>query len=301
MQDQIDKLYADIKAVNVQGATNVALATLEGMQLTVDQGGPGVLEKIELVGVRLSTARENEPLARNAVRYVLEKLKNASDNNAIEQARAGIAEFKHIIEQSKQSIKRHAVEVLMQYNTIFTHCHSSTANSAIIEVFNVNPRLKVIATETRPLFQGRKTAAKLLEVGVDVTQIVDSLGAYFIVEDKYLPIEVVIIGADEVLADGRCINKVGSYQLALAAKEDRDKFFVLASLLKMDFHRQIEDPVIEMRPAEEVWPEAPGSLKIINPSFELIPSNFVSGYITEAGLLQASELTSKAKEIYPWI
>lgn len=299
--DQIEKLYTDIESVKIQGATNVALATLHGMSIVAEAGGPDVLEQIESVGFKLSTARENEPLARNAVKYVLGKLKDSQSDDILTQAKDGILEFEQLIKSSKEDIKHHAAEVLKEFNVILTHCHSTTATGGIIEASKLNKDLKVVSTETRPLFQGRKTSRELLEAGVDVTQIVDSASASFIVDDRYLPVEAVVIGSDEVLPDGRVINKVGSYQMALAAKEGNDKLFVLASLLKIDVNKNDGEPLIEMRSAEEVWAEAPVGLKIINPSFELIPSELVSGYITEAGLLSASELMSKVKEVYPWI
>ena len=89
--------------------------------------------------------------------------------------------------------------------------------------------------------------------------------------------------------------------MALSAKVGKDDFYVATSLLKMDPTRDVQFPEIEMRPARELWKEAPEGLKIINPSFEVVKPEFVTGYITEAGVLKADELLDKAKELYPWL
>lgn len=299
---KINEIYNDIQTVKIQGATNVALATLEGMKYAAENTSNRgeLLHMVESAGFKLSNARENEPLARNAVFFVLSQVKSNRLLESIQVLKA-IQEFEEIIGKAKQKIKENSVEVLKNYQVILTHCHSSTATGAIVATSKVRKGLKVVSTETRPLYQGRKTAKGLLEAGVDVTQIVDSASASFIIDDRYLPVEAIVIGADEVFVDGRAINKVGSYQIALSAKEGKDELYVLTTLLKIDLTRQMKEPDIEMRPAREVWEEAPENLSIINPSFELIPSELVTGYITEAGVLSSGELESALRKYYPWI
>ena len=283
--------------MEVQGATNVALATLEGMRLAAQLKTENLLEEVETVGYSLSHTRDNEPLARNAVRFVLSSIKG---NNVLAEILSSIEEFKVILDQAKSKIKEYAVEELDQYEVILTHCHSSTSTQALIALARRKPSLKIVATETRPLYQGRRTAKELVKAGVDVTMIVDSASASFIVDDRYLPVGAVVIGCDEIHKGGAVVNKVGSYQIALAAKQGNDKLYVLTTLLKLDPKTQEALPSIEMRPAREVWEQAPEDLNIINPAFEIIPAKLVTGYITEAGVLSANELEKALYEKYSW-
>ncbi len=298
---KIDKLEKEIETIQVQGATNVAIATLEGMQLVADAQGVDLLENVESVGYRLSHARENEPLARNAVKYVLSHIKGESNIPLSQEVHQAAEEFKSIIDSSKAQIVTNAVEILAKYSTVLTHCHSSTTVGALIGAAKIHRGFRVVATETRPLFQGRITAKELVEAGLDVTQITDSASAAFIVDDTYLPVDAVLIGADEVFVDGRAINKVGSYPISIAAHYGNDPLYVLTTLLKIDLDTQTKAPVIEMRTAREVWEDAPKGLNIINPSFDLVPAKLITGFITEAGLLTADQLESALKTSYPWI
>lgn len=300
MIEKIQKLQRGIESVEVQGATNVALATLEGMALATEIREGDLLENVESVGFDLSTARENEPLARNAVKYVLSSVKETPEDLK-KQILTAIDEFETIIKDAKLKIKQNAVETLSPYEVILTHCHSSTTTNALIALSKQKPGLKVVSTETRPLYQGRKTAKELIDHGVDVTQIVDSASASFIVDDRYLPVEAVIVGADEVFKNGDVINKVGSYQIALAAEDGKDELYIATTLLKVDAEKDRSEPNIEMRSAKEVWLEAPEGLSIINPSFEIIPSKLITGYITEAGVLKENELLPALKKMYPWV
>jgi ribose 1,5-bisphosphate isomerase len=292
-RERIEKIKKDVQDIHIQGATNVAFATLEGMKIASDDDAN--TEEIIQTGKLLSNVRPNEPMARNAVKYIKEVLKRG---DSIENA---INEYGEMIRRAKLKIINTGVEVLSKYKVILTHCHSSTATAILIESSKKNPDIQVVSTETRPRYQGRITSKELYEAGVDVTLIADSASASFIVDDRYLPVEAVIIGCDELLKNGSVINKVGSYQMALAANHGNDEFYVATSLMKLDPERDTADPEIEMRKVSEIWDRAPKGLEIINPSFEVVPSNLVTGYITEAGLLKPKELSIRAEEKYPWL
>ncbi|MBN1915393.1 translation initiation factor eIF-2B [Candidatus Dojkabacteria bacterium] len=304
--NQIKEIKAKIKNIEIQGATNVALATLGGIKITANESTAdsvsSFLEEIEKTGIELSEARENEPLAGNGVRYILGKIKNFEDLvEAKEAISLAIEEYVELINKSKEEIFKAGVEELKNFDVILTHCHSSTSTKILIELSKRNPKLSVVSTETRPLFQGRITAKKLSNANAKVFQIVDSAAPSFIEDDRYLPVECVLVGNDELLSDGSFINKIGTYSMALSAKAGKDKFYVATTLLKLNLKKDIKFPEIEMRPSKEVWEDAPMELKIINPAFDLIRPEFVTGYITEAGVITSSEVKDKALELYPWL
>lgn len=311
MNQDIDKkindIKKDIKSIKIQGATNVAIATIDGVKLAVQKFktiGEKEIEYIIKVGSELSHTRENEPLARNFVKFLKDRIRGKDtyriDINPLCEQYLGM------IANTKQSIIEYGTKELSNKNVILTHCHSSTVTAIIINAakyykVTTGKDLRVVSTETRPFYQGRKTANELVKAGVDVTQIVDSACASFITNDEYLPVNAVIVGCDELLKDGSFINKVGSFSMALAAFVGKDDFYVATTLLKLDPERSVDDPIIEQRDASEVWDKAPKGLSIINPAFELVRPQFVTGYITEAGILTKDQIVSAARKLYPWI
>lgn len=311
LNQQIRRIEQDIKSIAIQGATNVALATLEGIRLgarNIKGDRASVLGEIREIGKQLSNARENEPLARNAVKYVSRAVEDAMQDTEMTVQKIIIdaaEEYEILIRRGKEKIKQYAVKALSSEDVVLTHCHSSTTTNALIHIAQeraqAGKEFHVVATETRPLYQGRKTAKELVEADVNVTQIVDSVCASFIVDDRYLPVGAVIVGCDELLSNGAFINKVGTYSISIAAREGKDELYVATTLLKMDPERSLSVPEIEQRDAKEVWEEAPKGLEIINPAFELVSAEYVTGYITEAGVLSSKDLLKTAKKQYPWL
>ncbi|MBN2015955.1 hypothetical protein JW766_03920 [Candidatus Dojkabacteria bacterium] len=308
---KIKGIVKDIKSIRIQGATNVAFATLEGIKLYSEWyvgKVAGYKKELKEIGDMLSLARDNEPLARNAVKYVLQASSSIKASELDElrgKVETACSAYESMLAEAKVDMIKFGTEALAKEDVILTHCHSSSAITIIKNVAQLKTiegkSLKVVATETRPLYQGRKTAKELFEAGLDVTQIVDSACASFITEDKYLPVGAVIVGCDELLKDGSFINKVGTFAIALAAHEGVDEFYVATTLLKLGLESHPKKVGIEERESSEVWDKAPKGLKIINPAFEQVDSKYVTGYITEAGVLRREELIIKAREVYPWL
>ncbi len=301
IEEKIKKIKEDIESIKIQGATNVALATLDAMNLVANDMSDNLLYDLEKVGFELSNARVNEPLARNAVRFVLTHIKSKNSSVMKKDVQEAIEEFKKLLHIAKYRMKKTAVGVLKDFNIVMTHCHSTTTETALIELSKMKSDFKVVTTETRPLFQGRITAKHLLDNGVDVYMIVDSAASSFIVQDQYLTVDRILVGCDELLQNGSIVNKVGTFSLALSSHSVGDKLYVMTTLLKMDLDRITNAPKIEIRPAREIWEDAPVGLKLINPAFELVPSDLIAGYITEAGLLTKEQLIKKAKSLYNWL
>jgi len=304
---QIKRIANDISQINIQGATNVAYAVVSGLELFLKSSEikdkKSFKKEFIEVGRILSEARENEPMARNAFKYIFQTYKQTK---SLQETIKSTKDYFELINSAKEKMIVFGSEKLMNYDVILTHCHSSSVEKILENVNNVKQinskkKLQVVATETRPLYQGRKTSAKLFKKGVDVTLIVDNAAGSFILDKNEFDIGCVIIGCDELLKDGSFINKVGSIHLALATLKDKDKLFVATSLLKLDFSKDPQKAKIEKRDAKEIWEDAPKGLKIVNPAFDQIDAEFVSGYITEAGVLTKEDLVPSAKRLYPWM
>ncbi len=161
--------------------------------------------------------------------------------------------------------------------------------------------IQVIADETRPLLQGmRLTAFELMEENIPVTVIVDSAAGYLM---RRKMIDLVITGADRIASNGDPANKIGTYQLAVIAKENKIPFYVAAPISTFDLDLKNGDLIpIEEREPEEVISFAghllgPEGVAAFNPAFDITPSRYISAIITEKGVLK-SPYKSSIKDLF---
>ena len=301
----------DIRSIKIQGATNVALATIYGVRLVLKQfdaheTNPRIFDHIIAIGSALANIRPNEPLAKNFIKYlkssvISKKTLELSTETFMKSVEEACDEYLNIIEGSKNGILKYGLAHLKSVDAIFTHCHSSTAENLIIGLKNKNKDLKVVCTETRPLFQGRITATNLIENGVDTTMIADSAAESYITGKGLFNIDVVFIGADEIDIHGNAMNKIGSLGVVLAAYFANKPVYVITPFLKVDTDTAIKPFIVERRDPKEVWDKAPKGLKIDNPSFDIVPSNLITGYITEFGLIYPADVVRNIREKYGWL
>ncbi len=315
--ETIEQIYEDIVAIKIQGATNVAIATFKGLRLYASTKGFKGLSKEQVIdiiiekGNYLAEARPNEPLATNGVRFVAGGIKESSEAGDYAPIVISLCnEYLLLIDRGKRAIIENSEEVFKVFEEennrpvhgIFTHCHSSTAVN-VIKAYSdrVGGAVEVACTETRPLYQGRKTAKKLVEYGIDTTMVADSSAESFIIDRGTFDIDMTFIGVDQITSDGCMINKIGSFGVALASKFDNDPLYVVGSILKTNIDSTKESFKIEMREGTEIWEDAPHGLKIVNPAFELVDARFITGFITEHGVLSPSEILPVLKENYKWL
>lgn len=187
-------------------------------------------------------------------------------------------------------------ELIPDGSTVLTHCNTGALASSgygsalgIIRVaWHRGKKIRVIATETRPLLQGaRLTVYELVREGIPVTLITDNTAGIIIRKGL---VDLVIVGADRITLDGHVINKVGTYMIALAAKNKGVPFYVAASTRTIDPLKRVEDIIIEERPPEEVKYIC-GRLitledvKVINYAFDVTDPDLVTAIITEKGVV----------------
>ena len=182
--------------------------------------------------------------------------------------------------------------------TILTHCNAGalatvgygTALGVVRSAYAKDPTIQVFADETRPRQQGaRITTLELKMDGIPVTLITDGMCSYFM---KKGMINMVVVGADRIAANGDAANKIGTYTVAIAAKYHNIPFYVAAPLSTIDTNIQSgEEIVIEERPHEEVTMIngkniCPEGVNVINPAFDVTPHELITGIITEKGILK---------------
>jgi len=192
----------------------------------------------------------------------------------------------------------HGADLIDDGDGIITHCNAGglatggygTALGVIRSAHRMGKRIHVFVDETRPRLQGaRLTAWELEKEGVPFTLISDNMAGYFM---KKGVIQKAIVGADRISSDGDAANKIGTYSLAVLAKEHGIPFYVAAPFSTFDLRIKSGDEIpIEKRSADEVTDIYPKSefyrkIKVANPAFDVTPSKYISAFITEEGIIR---------------
>jgi len=128
--------------------------------------------------------------------------------------------------------------------------------------------------------------------------IVDDAAPFFVdnIYESHVDIDMVVIGCDNIKIDGSIYNKIGSFAIALSAWHSKIPVYVVGSLTKVDMDKQVE---IEKRSGKEIRPEAPKGLEIINYAFDMVPAKFITGIITQYGIIKPKDLKKAVKKHYP--
>jgi len=203
-----------------------------------------------------------------------------------------------------QAIGRHGAPLVPDGKTVLTHCNAGalatagfgTALGVIRAAVEMGKKIDVFADETRPFLQGaRLTAWELQRDGIETTVITDSMAGHFLKSGR---IGCVIVGADRIAANGDVANKIGTYGVAVLAKENNVPFYVAAPISTLDLTLSSGDQIpIEERASKEVTHfqgvhVAPDGIKAANPAFDVTPNRYVSAIITEKGVARAPFLDS---------
>jgi len=191
-------------------------------------------------------------------------------------------------------------QVLVPDNAVvLTHCNAGalatggygTALGVIRAAHEAGKKIKVLADETRPWLQGlRLTSFELMEDGIPVQVIADNAAGLFM---RRKMIDLVITGADRIAANGDTANKIGTYQVAVMAKENRIPFYIAAPLSTIDLTLRDGDKItIEERDPSEITHLhgrmiGPKGVKALNPAFDITPARYITGIITEKGIVRA--------------
>jgi len=264
---RFDEIARDIKDVKIQGARNIAKAALYAYSIIPSK------ESIK----KLISLRPTEPM--------LERVLKLAQNKP----------YKEILEHfdfAQSKINKSVFRIIKDGDVIFTHCHSTNVSNALIYAKKKGKKFKVYNTETRPLLQGRRTAKELSKARIKVTMFVDSaLEDALTGEGKLKRVDKVFLGADALLNNG-IINKVGSELAARIAKDEKIPVYIIADSWK---YSKSKVP-IENRSLNEVWNKAPRSVKIKNPAFEFVRKKYITGIVTEFGLMKYERFVRKMRK-----
>lgn len=286
-----------IKDLKIQGARAIAAASLNCLKKYANglkTAPPKIFnKKIRQAISSLKKSRPTEPLNQNFLNYLEKQL--TGPENFIKSA----DRLTNLLSGAEKAIVKNGLGIIKYKQKILTHCHSS-AVEAILKTAFKKKHFSVFNTETRPNYQGRITAKNLRLAGLPVTMVVDSAAPYLIspASGSKLMMDLIILGADAILPDGSVINKIGSFGIALAAKQSQTPLYIVATLLKYDADGIID---LEIRKTEEIWLKKPAGVKIINYAFDKIPATYITGIICEFGIIKPKAVRKLVKKHYPWI
>lgn len=307
--EELMRIAEDIKAMRIRGAAEIGRAAADGLVAAASNiktdDPQEYIEQLNAAYKLLLSTRPTAVSLPNALKYVMHRVSTASKRGMdVDELRAltirAAEDFKKSSREAIRRISEIGAKRIRNGDIIMTHCNSSVAISILKEAKRQDKDFRVIATETRPRFQGRLTAKSLSEAGIPVTLIVDSAARYFMPK-----VDKVVVGADVVTANGAVVNKIGTSQIALAAKEARVRVFVGAETYKFSPSTVLGELVeIEERPPEEVVPkEELSELKgvtVANPAFDVTPPDFIDIIITEKGIIPPQAAVLILMEEFGW-
>ncbi len=279
----VEECAKKIKNMEIRGASRIARSvaeTLRDFAKTIDSDFD---KNMKIASEILMNTRPTAVSLFNAINYVM-MYRGRDDLEKKKDAIRRAEEFIKWVDTAKRKIGEIGAKRIKDGYVILTHCNSSAALSIIKTAYKQGKDIEVIATESRPRYQGYLTVKELDNEGIPTTLIVDSAVRYFINE-----VDCVIVGADTITVNGALINKIGTSQIALCAKEARVPFMVAAETYKFSPKTLFgELVVIEERDAIEVAPEEILNLKNVkvrNPAFDVTPRDYIDLIVTEIGAI----------------
>jgi methylthioribose-1-phosphate isomerase len=299
-----DEVCDAIRTLAVRGAPAIGVAGAMGLVVAL---APHAVEErerflahLDELGARIARVR---PTAVNLSWAIdrMRRIARQTDGNARAMLGALKDEATRILDEDREMCRRigeHGLALLGDGVRVLTHCNAGalatggigTALAPVYVAAERGRRVAVFADETRPLMQGsRLTAWELAQAGIDVTVLADNMAASLMREGK---VDLVIVGADRIAANGDVANKIGTYPLALAASHHGLPFYVAAPWSTVDPGTATGDAiVIEHRAADELGqnftsPVSPRDVPVYNPAFDVTPAALVTAFITDRGIVR---------------
>jgi methylthioribose-1-phosphate isomerase len=308
--EEIYRTYTDytevaeaIRSMVIRGAPAIGVAAAMGIALGVKNSNPGSLDELDAQFERMcSVIAATRPTAVNLF-WAVDRMKSvyrSVHSQGIQAIRSALIRESTAMHaedvEANRRLGRFGQELIPAKAQVLTHCNAGalatagygTALGVIRAAVEAGKQIEVFADETRPFLQGaRLTAWELQKDNIPVTIITDNMAGYFMQKGK---IDCVVVGADRIAANGDVANKIGTYSVAVLAKENEVPFFVAAPISTLDLTLPDGSYIpIEERDPDEVRkvmgiPVAPVDARVANPAFDVTPNRYVHAIITDRGI-----------------
>jgi ribose 1,5-bisphosphate isomerase len=276
--DSVGQVVKDIKSMKIQGARSIAIAGLKALKEVVTKDGFG--KEFGRACRLLETSRPTGVALHNAIESIKRK-------RTMEEVDRMIYYF----ENASPLIASRNYNLIKNGSTVLTHCHSSVVVEIMKKAWDKKINFRVVATETRPLLQGKKTAKELSGYGIPVVYT-DDVAFGHLWQMHKRKISMVLLGVDAIRKEG-VVNKVGSYVIAVFAKENMIPVYFVGELMKIDKRKAIE--IEERNPEEIISQRELPDVRIENVAFDITPWKYITGVVTEKGILKPREILRRLK------
>ncbi len=306
-----------IKKMVVRGAPAIGVSAAMGLALGASQSvGMSVADLEDDFTYMCQVMGETRPTAVNLF-WAIERMRDRfnrekGNTKSVEEIKASlVAEAQKIFQEdiaANRAIGRFGADLIADGDTVLTHCNAGalatagdygTALGVIRGARDAGKRVAVIADETRPFLQGlRLTAWELAKDNIPVTVITDNMAGHVM---KNGDVNVVVVGADRIAANGDAANKIGTYMVAVLARKHEIPFYVAAPITTLDLSLKSGQEIpIEQRDRKEVThirgqQMAPDGIEVSNPAFDVTPNDLITAIITDRGVARAPYTESLRK------
>lgn len=290
----VDEVAEAIRQMKVRGAPAIGVAAAYALAFS---------DKPDEDAVILKSARPTAVDLSHAVDYVLDMLRNGK--NVVQAA----MEWDSMNDKKCRKLSEHGASLIQDGQKILTHCNTGfiaansygTALGAIKMAHEQGKKIHVYVDETRPRFQGALTSWELIKAKIPHTVICDSSAAFLMSKGE---IDLVMVGADRIAANGDTANKIGTYSLSVLAKEHGIPFYVLAPLSSFDnkiksgveirIEERDENEILEIK-GKKIYPEDSHAK---NPAFDITPTKNITAFVNENGISKNIDYTGTIREEY---
>ncbi len=308
--EPVRETASDISSMEIRGAATIAAAAARALgeqARRTDAADPAAFEAAMRTAARhLYETRPTAVSLPNALRFVLRRM----EGNRVETLRSSVLDsvesFTARLDRAQADLGAVGANRLRDGDTVMTHCHSTDAIACIRTAVEQGKTISAIVKETRPRNQGHITAEDLVDIGVDVTLIVDGAARRYLND-----VDHVLVGADSIAADGSVINKIGTSGLAVSARDRGTPIMVAAQTLKLhpatmtghtvEIEQREETEVIETETRQSI-----GDIEVRNPAFDVTPPRYVDAIVTERGQFPPESIVVLMRELFgdgvaePW-
>jgi translation initiation factor 2B subunit (eIF-2B alpha/beta/delta family) len=297
---QTNAAIRDIALDHKSGAAEILCRAANVFSLLADeligQDSLGIHEAHQSVCAKCIELAKAQPDMSSLLRLASEALSSARAKTVAREAVKSAADaargFVESATRSAHAAAMHAANLIRDGSMLLTHSRSSTVLAALIEATRAGKHFEVVATESRPMLEGRTLARELSSKGIHVTLIADA-AASLVIERS----DLIMVGADRITPE-HLVNKIGTRMIALAGRERGLPIYATCDTSKFIAADYLANVIRGQRRAGELWPDAPAEVAVSNSYFEPTPLAYFTAVITERGSLSNAETSARAREAH---
>jgi eIF-2B alpha/beta/delta-like uncharacterized protein len=295
MKNYIDTILQEIQEDRTTGAVELVKKGVDTIALFISNfSGDSSLFFHELIRIS-KILIDSQPTMAPFFNLANVLLLSAEDRQDLEEMKQrtknAIKEFVLHIQSAAEQVSKIARGLIPEGSRVLTHSYSSTVLRILTDMKEEGKRFEVICTESRPMYEGFQLAKKLNESHIKVQLLIDSAAA-----DTMKEVDLVLVGADCLTPLG-LVNKVGTYGLALSAKEKGIPFYALCGTDKLLGVGMANKFRLLRRDPREVWPNVPEGVEVVNYYFDTTPLEYLRAIVTEEGIMSRTEILRRFKNM----